>query len=364
MKNIISILLITSVALTPYFIRSEERDMWYYNGVDPSQEIIRARTSNNKVFITEDGTIIYRIFLHPVHYINDDGLFEDISDSCGCSLNWQVLEYYSGYADGLFEETNVCGSNTNYILVNEGYYYRGFVEFNTEAIPDTAVIDSILLNLYCLQWLNPTEDHDIWSMENKPFASAPITIYNDAADGDCYVSNYLGSAGWNGWNLGEQACQTFDSLLLDDWFAIGISGFYSSSTGDLMYQCGTGWLDVIEPPGIEEKNENSKMENGKWKITVYPNPFTTKTVIKLTVNGSQFTGKNGQRSTVNCQLQIYNVSGRLVKSFSLPTAYSLLPTEITWDGRDNEGKRVPMGTYFYQLRIGNKSITKKMILIH
>ena len=48
-------------------------------------------------------------------------------------------------------------------------------------------------------------------------------------------------------------------------------------------------------------------------------------------------------------LNIYDVSGRLVKSFSLSTAYSLLPTGVTWDGKDNGDKQVNAGIYFLKV---------------
>ncbi|MFQ5868125.1 MAG: hypothetical protein ACE5IT_09090, partial [bacterium] len=260
----------------PYGKFSKEDTIIWYSGYDPSQEIQSARTLNTKVFRTENGNIVYRIFAHPVHYVDEVGKLEDIIDTCCCSFDWQINESFSGYADGLFEEKNVCGINTTYILVNEGYYYRGFVEFNTDAIPDTATIDSVLLNLYCIQWLNPIEGHDIWSMENKPSDSGAMTVYNDAADGNCYVSNYMGNAGWNSWNLGAQACQDMFNLLPEDWFAIGISGFFSSSAGDLMYQCGTGWIDVIEPTVVKE-DKDTRHKTRDIRLLCHPNPFTQKT---------------------------------------------------------------------------------------
>jgi len=41
-----------------------------------------------------------------------------------------------------------------------------------------------------------------------------------------------------------------------------------------------------------------------------------------------------------------NATGRMVKEFILPTAYSSVPTVISWDGTDDSGKRVASGVYF------------------
>ena len=65
------------------------------------------------------------------------------------------------------------------------------MEFITEVIPDRTTIDSVELNLNCIQWIISNEDHDIWSMENKPSDSDAMTVYDDAANGACYIGNYL-----------------------------------------------------------------------------------------------------------------------------------------------------------------------------
>ncbi|OQX52931.1 MAG: hypothetical protein B5M53_07570 [Candidatus Cloacimonas sp. 4484_209] len=330
-----------------------EKNKMFYRSYSSSQEIIEARTLNTKVFKTEHN-IVFRIFSHFVHYIDNNGRLQDISPGC-CDFNWQVNESFSGYADGLFEETNICGTNTNYIYVNEPYYYRGFVEFNTDAVPDSAVIDSIILNLFCVQWLNPSEGHDIWSMENRPLSSTAMTIYNDAANGDCYIANYVGGAGWNSWNLGEQGVSRFDSLLPFDWFAVGISGFNSSSAADLLYQCGTGYIDVIESVGI--KRNQKSLQTTRPVISISPAPFTTTTTIILS-----FPPKRAQSCAA--LFQIYDSAARLVKTFPSVEISNFKSVKIIWDGTDEHNMTVPRGRYFCRLKTNGWTITKQLIFIH
>lgn len=90
----------------------------------------------------------------------------------------------------------------------------------------------------------------------------------------------------------------------------------------------------------------------------YPNPFNPSTTIPYTVNGSQFM----VHSPIHTTLKIYNLLGQLVRTLvdeeKTPGNY-----DVTWDGKDNLGKEVASGTYFYQLKIKDFTTTKKMILL-
>ncbi len=71
-----------------------------------------------------------------------------------------------------------------------------------------------------------------------------------------------------------------------------------------------------------------------------PNPFSTRTAISLQPTANSPT-----------EARIYNAPGRLVRTLS-----SLLPapSSLTWDGRDQTGRRLPAGAYF--VRSGTASI--------
>ena len=81
----------------------------------------------------------------------------------------------------------------------------------------------------------------------------------------------------------------------------------------------------------------------------YPNPFSASTSISF------FNTKPSK----NTKIEIYNVKGQLVKQFPITNRQS----SIIWDGTDKNGKSVSDGIYFYKLISGEKSLTKKMILI-
>jgi len=81
-----------------------------------------------------------------------------------------------------------------------------------------------------------------------------------------------------------------------------------------------------------------------------PNPFNPTTVIYYDLP-----------SPAQVNLNIYNVLGQSVKSFS---DYMDAGTHsFEWDGRDASGVQVASGVYFYRLEAGKDVATKKMMML-
>ena len=83
----------------------------------------------------------------------------------------------------------------------------------------------------------------------------------------------------------------------------------------------------------------------------YPNPFNPATKIEFTLAKSGFV-----------TLRIYDVLGRKVitlVSEHLSSGYK----SVLWDGKNDDGKDVASGVYFYQLKVGDFSEPKKMVLL-
>ena len=83
----------------------------------------------------------------------------------------------------------------------------------------------------------------------------------------------------------------------------------------------------------------------------YPNPFNPQTTIQFALP---------KESPV--ELAVFDILGRKVRgliSGSLPAG----DHSIVWDGLDDKGKHASSGIYFYQLRAGTLTQTKKMALL-
>ncbi|MEE8404773.1 MAG: T9SS type A sorting domain-containing protein [candidate division Zixibacteria bacterium] len=89
----------------------------------------------------------------------------------------------------------------------------------------------------------------------------------------------------------------------------------------------------------------------------YPNPFNPSTTIEFTIGLSS----DGSGAQV-VGLDIFNILGQRVINLvdeTLPSGHY----SIEWNSRNFSGHRVSTGVYFYRLRVGSESETKKMLLI-
>ena len=59
---------------------------------------------------------------------------------------------------------------------------------------------------------------------------------------------------------------------------------------------------------------------------------------------------------------VYNVKGQLVRRL-LDSQPILDEYSITWDGKNDQGQRLGSGIYFFKIKSGSYSATRKTILI-
>ncbi len=105
----------------------------------------------------------------------------------------------------------------------------------------------------------------------------------------------------------------------------------------------------IEPSGI---TEITRYISENFNLTVVPNPARKSAKLHLQI----------PEALIPAGLDIYDVSGRKVKSFS--PAQIFKRQQIIWDGTDQLGRKLPQGIYFIQVKTRSETITKKMILLH
>jgi len=120
------------------------------------------------------------------------------------------------------------------------------------------------------------------------------------------------------------------------------------------------WLESIEYSGnshlfgpisinIEDDSQTPEMPDATLLRSAYPNPFNPRTLIAFSIK----TGESGK-------LTIYNMKGQIVKTFS---TFENGEYKVEWNGKDNSGKNVSSGVYFYKLQTETFSKINKMLLL-
>lgn len=103
--------------------------------------------------------------------------------------------------------------------------------------------------------------------------------------------------------------------------------------------------------GIEEENSKLKMQSTKL-LEIQPNPFKNITQIKYNV-----------KSRGDAEIKIYDITGKIVKSFSSNNQQLITNNCLVWDGNDNSGKVLPAGVYFCTLKVSKGTAETKQIII-
>lgn len=103
--------------------------------------------------------------------------------------------------------------------------------------------------------------------------------------------------------------------------------------------------------GADEPVETVELD-GNYLSQNNPNPMVNETVIKF-----------GVAQNTNVAINIFNVQGQLVRTL-VNTYFEEGDYQIEWDGRDNAGKRVNQGVYYYSMKAGRFSDSKKLIIVN
>jgi hypothetical protein len=112
----------------------------------------------------------------------------------------------------------------------------------------------------------------------------------------------------------------------------------------------TVWVALVDiPTGVEVADRPAG--SGVELLQNHPNPFNPSTEITFRIPA---------RSDVD--LTIYDVEGRRVRTL-VDGSLTRGSKRVTWDGRDTQGSVASSGVYFYTLRAGAETITKKMTLL-
>ncbi|MFM7661493.1 MAG: type IX secretion system sortase PorU [Bacteroidota bacterium] len=164
--------------------------------------------------------------------------------------------------------------------------------------------------------------------------------------------------------------KTADPIVLNDFYTGDLDSYQS---GQIRYQ-----MSLLEPGlhtlEVKAWDVNNNSSTVKCEFMVYekenpilshvynyPNPFTTSTEFMFEHNQSC--------SSLDVQIQIFAISGKLVKTINESVSTVGFRNQgIMWDGRDDYGDQLGKGVYIYSLKVKNPDgqvaeKTEKLVLL-
>ena len=192
-------------------------------------------------------------------------------------------------------------------------------------------------------------------MNNDKFVRGGITNEIPRIYAEVFDSTGINTVG-NG--IGHDVSAVLDELssrpiILNDYYDTDINSYQS---GKVNYQLedlseGTHKLtfkvwDVVNNSSTEETEfvVAKSAELALKHVLNYPNPFTSRTQF--------FVEHNQPDQNVNLEIQIFTVSGKVVKSINRDISSNGFRTEgIDWDGKDEFGDKIGRGVYIYKVKL-------------
>ncbi|MCZ6818680.1 MAG: T9SS type A sorting domain-containing protein [Calditrichaeota bacterium] len=156
-----------------------------------------------------------------------------------------------------------------------------------------------------------------------------------------------GGANWHRWNFGMPEANIItemtyvDSLLISGKFYV-VGGTFGRSIW--RREVGSDDPTFVESD-LQEVPESIALHQN------YPNPFNQGTTISYDLNKSAIT-----------QLTIYNLRGETIRRL-ISGVQTTGKHQLAWDGRDDSGRVVSSGVYFYSLKVGESVRTRRMVLL-
>ena len=102
--------------------------------------------------------------------------------------------------------------------------------------------------------------------------------------------------------------------------------------------------------GVEEPSPRLPEAAGRFAVLAQPNPFTGRTNLAVQLPAAG-----------NIDLRVYDNSGRAVRTLARGAAV-MAHAQFTWDGRNDEGRAVAPGIYFYRAQSANGQAWGKVVL--
>lgn len=118
--------------------------------------------------------------------------------------------------------------------------------------------------------------------------------------------------------------------------------------------CIAGWeggFHVLPAHCVASGVDGGPPSHASGWLTAYPNPFNPRTTFAFDLSGSE-----------TVRITVYSLDGRPVRRLA-GREYPAGPHGVTWDGRDDRGRRLPSGSYVVEMEAGTSSRKGRVTLL-
>ncbi|MCC6839301.1 MAG: type IX secretion system sortase PorU [Flavobacteriales bacterium] len=196
-------------------------------------------------------------------------------------------------------------------------------------------------------------------MNDESFVNGGTTSETPLLFAKLYDSSGINTMGSS---IGHDLTATLDAntqnaIVLNDWYEADKDTYKSGSVRYRLSSLPEGSHTLDLKAWDVHNNSSSKSvdfvvapsaELALEHVLNYPNPFTTHTEF--------YFEHNRPCTTLDCQVQVFTVAGRLVKTINRRLNCNGFRSEaLPWDGLDDAGDRIGRGVYVYRLSIATPS---------
>jgi hypothetical protein len=159
----------------------------------------------------------------------------------------------------------------------------------------------------------------------------------------------------------DSSSGTFDLYVCDgDWtfYPPYISGYTSPPSQDLTISESPDTLRTLNfsyiPSAVNEEEIPAALPDNFVLSQNYPNPFNQSTELRYYIPE--------RIKSAYISLKIYNLLGQYLRTLVSENQCSGNHKTV-WDGKDEKGREVASGIYFYKLEAGDFKFTRRMVLL-
>jgi photosystem II stability/assembly factor-like uncharacterized protein len=320
-----------AIGLSKYATRIEFIDSQY--GWTACGDGVVARTDNGGGIWEQIFTPWYSAEYYGVSFVNEyDG--------------WTVAGYPDSLLTGQGLIINTTDGGIDWNLLYESPTYEDFLDVHFFHLLDGIVVggDEIDYSPLILRTTNGGSD---WDTIDAPAS----TYYLRAVD-------FVGNKGWAVGRFGTIIYTDNGGVTWSSQNSPAVNTLFDVDFSDTLHglACGDGVI-LWTTDGGQNWYQSAILDNKSESVQqvslrAYPNPFSKLTSLSFGI----------EQSAERIELRIFDATGELVRSFG-PLPFAPSPMQVSWDGIDDAGNRVPAGVYFVRLESDGYAATEKITVL-